>query len=312
MVGSTRAEKSTIGRVIDSDVLERARQLLRRARTESIDAEARLALALWSTTRRNEVPARELEFAAGARRSTFEWASERIATYRWGEAGPKVLLMHGWEGRATQLGPVGTYLARRGFRTIGFDAPAHGESSGQRATLFDFAELVLALAEAEGPFYGIVAHSMGGAALAWASHRLVPPHSRRRLADRYTMIAPPADLRDFTRGFGRMMKMAAEANIRLEQLVEERYGVKLDDACAEVLGPSQSASLLVVHDIGDKEVPYDKGRRNAKSWPGATLMKTEGLGHQRILRDAHVHRAIHSYLVTGEPLEDEVIERVEL
>jgi hypothetical protein len=43
--------------------------------------------------------------------------------------------------------------------------------------------------------------------------------------------------------------------------------------------------LLVLHDRDDKEVPLRAGREIARAWPGAELFVTNGLGHQRILRD---------------------------
>jgi pimeloyl-ACP methyl ester carboxylesterase len=45
-------------------------------------------------------------------------------------------------------------------------------------------------------------------------------------------------------------------------------------------------ALLVVHDENDREVPIACGEAIARAWPGAELVRTRGLGHQRILRDA--------------------------
>ena len=54
------------------------------------------------------------------------------------------------------------------------------------------------------------------------------------------------------------------------------------------IAPSMRIPLLVIHDRDDKEVPFRIGREIAATWPGAELILTEGLGHQRILRDAGV------------------------
>jgi hypothetical protein len=43
-----------------------------------------------------------------------------------------------------------------------------------------------------------------------------------------------------------------------------------------------------VHDRADREIPYDAAERLVASWPQADLVSTDGLGHQRILRDADV------------------------
>ncbi len=52
-----------------------------------------------------------------------------------------------------------------------------------------------------------------------------------------------------------------------------------------------SASLMVIHDKGDRFVPYSEGAELAAAWPEGRLMTTFGLGHHRILRDRDVVNA---------------------
>jgi pimeloyl-ACP methyl ester carboxylesterase len=57
---------------------------------------------------------------------------------------------------------------------------------------------------------------------------------------------------------------------------------------------------LIFHDRRDKEVPYAEGVALAASWPTSEMISTEGLGHQRILRDpAVIDRAVE--FVVAEP-----------
>ena len=51
------------------------------------------------------------------------------------------------------------------------------------------------------------------------------------------------------------------------------------------MAPRMTAPLLVLHDAGDREMPFAEGAELAARWPGAALRRTEGLGHLRILRD---------------------------
>jgi pimeloyl-ACP methyl ester carboxylesterase len=39
---------------------------------------------------------------------------------------------------------------------------------------------------------------------------------------------------------------------------------------------------LVIHDLDDREVPWEEGERYARYWPGARLLTTQGLGHHRV------------------------------
>ena len=50
-----------------------------------------------------------------------------MKAWSWGN-GPTVLLVHGWNGRATQLGGFVEPLVARGYRVVAFDAFGHGES----------------------------------------------------------------------------------------------------------------------------------------------------------------------------------------
>jgi pimeloyl-ACP methyl ester carboxylesterase len=59
---------------------------------------------------------------------------EEVAVYRWGKADRRILLVHGWGGKAAQFFSFVGPLLESGFEVIGFDAPAHGLSSGTFAS----------------------------------------------------------------------------------------------------------------------------------------------------------------------------------
>jgi len=56
-----------------------------------------------------------------------------------------------------------------------------------------------------------------------------------------------------------------------------------------------------VHDEEDRDVPIRCGEVYARHWPGASLVRTRGLGHRRILRDDGVVRAIVRFVVEDAP-----------
>jgi hypothetical protein len=69
---------------------------------------------------------------------------------------------------------------------------------------------------------------------------------------------------------------------------ERWLGASWADVSLTGLADGQTASLLVVHDQDDRDVPFEQGAAVAASWPGAQLLETSGLGHRRVLRDAGV------------------------
>src|SRR5438105_1441963 len=60
--------------------------------------------------------------------------TEEVAVYRWGKADRRILLVHGWGGKAAQFFSFVGPLLENGFEVIAFDAPAHGLSSGSFAS----------------------------------------------------------------------------------------------------------------------------------------------------------------------------------
>ncbi|MDZ7649373.1 MAG: alpha/beta hydrolase [Cytophagales bacterium] len=61
---------------------------------------------------------------------------KKIQTYEWGNPdNPYVLVIHGWAGRATQFRKFVPVFNEAGFRILGFDGPAHGQSTGKEADI---------------------------------------------------------------------------------------------------------------------------------------------------------------------------------
>ena len=82
-----------------------------------------------------------------------------IATWRFGAAPRRILLVQGWEGRGAQLGSFVDPLLDAGFEVVLFDHIGHGESVGKRSSMIRFRDGIRAVEAAMGPFHGCVAHS---------------------------------------------------------------------------------------------------------------------------------------------------------
>jgi len=52
----------------------------------------------------------------------------------------------------------------------------------------------------------------------------------------------------------------------------------------------------VIHDLRDREVPWQEGEEYARYWGNARLLSTEGLGHTRILADRAIIAAALGFL----------------
>jgi pimeloyl-ACP methyl ester carboxylesterase len=240
---------------------------------------------LLMTPRRRGAPQRETEWLASAERATLPVAGGRLALWSWGHGRP-VLLVHGWSGRGSQLGAFVPPLVAAGHRVVAFDLPGHGDSTGLRSSLPAMAEAIEAVIEHLGIVEGVIAHSAGApaTALALAGGTRQP---------RVVFVAPPSDLAWFTRRLVRALGLPARLYRRTRRRIERRIGARWSELRMGVVAPEMTQPLLVIHDRGDREVPWEHGAAVAAAWPGAELVTTEGLGHQRILRDdAVIGRAL--------------------
>ena len=251
---------------------------------------AQLAAATMFRTRRKPRADWEQQVAGRAEHLTVDGPSGDIAVQRWGQ-GPLVLLVHGWNGRGSQLGGFVEPLLDAGFQIVTFDAPGHGASEGSTSSLVHFANAFDAVVDAVRPFFqpirGVVAHSMGGAAVMFALSRAEQraPSEPGARQPRLVFIAPPIDLHDFVTTVSSGLGLSPPTEQALNSLVEQRIGHRMADLQALRHAQNMRAPLLVMHDEQDRAVPVACGESLVQHWPGATLRKTNGLGHNRILRD---------------------------
>jgi pimeloyl-ACP methyl ester carboxylesterase len=255
-------------------------------------ATAHRARTVFLTPRR--APERPWESAVEARgfRQTLP---DGASVLRFGGPGPRVLALHGWEGRATQLGPLAESLVPRGFEVLALDGPAHGKSPGRQAHPIAFARALLAADEALGPFHAVVGHSMGGGATALALDWGLR-------AERAVLLGAPASIAGVLARFGRYVGLPSGAQSRFVAAVEAHVGVPVDEVQVDAVAARLRVPALVVHDRGDLEVPFEDGLAIARSWRGASLLTTDGLGHRRVLRDPDVLAAVASFIGESEAI----------
>lgn len=257
----------------------------------------KLALRQFRTPRPHHRPGREEKWLATAQRFAIPIrppagadvrAPDELAGWAWG-SGPTVLLVHGWEGRGSQMGAFVAPLTAAGYRVVTFDSPAHGESGGKLSSLPEMTNALEAAAHAAGPLHGLVAHSFGCAAAALAVH-----HGLR--VERLAFVSPPADFGGFLLRTVHAFGLPDQVYDTLTQAIERRFHISWEAVRRITMDAATEIPLLVAHDRGDPETSYEGGLRVHRAWPSSRLLTTDGLGHRRILRNRNVAEQVARFI----------------
>jgi pimeloyl-ACP methyl ester carboxylesterase len=224
----------------------------------------------------------------------------RVAYWSWGDASwPLVVCLHGWGGRGTQWGPVATAMLALKHRVVVLDAPAHGASDGDRASLPAFRNALLRVLDATGAPRALVGHSLGGlavlAAIASRANSGVTPLPRA-----VSIGAPSSVDRPMTRFLNRHRGNEVVAQAMIAQL-ESRWHFRWREMDTPSLAAQAArgggAPLLVIHAEDDEQVPVIESVGLESDWPGAVRwLAPPGTGHVKILRDESVVSRIAQFI----------------
>jgi pimeloyl-ACP methyl ester carboxylesterase len=249
---------------------------------------ARAATRLWFT-----LPASPTTRKTPESGTPFALSSE-VGTIRgayWGH-GPVVYLVHGWGGHGAQLGSYVRPLVQRGYRAVSFDSPSHGSSdpgpSGRRSSNgVEFAKALEAVGKRFGPAHTVIAHSMG------AISTLFAVKSGWVTAQRLVLLAPLTSFSLQLRSVREALGIGPRTHRHVKELSRRRVGLSIEELdLAALLDGTAAVPMLVVHDRGDRQTSFTASQRLSSTLPQASFIATDGLGHQRLLRDAHVTETV--------------------
>lgn len=272
----------------NSLVLKLVKPALRATQLVSPSAAAALAERLFFHVPPITVSPRGHQFLARGRRFDLAIDGRKVVGWTWGE-GQNTYLLHGWGGSSGRIYPLAEAIIQSGRRLVMFDAPGHGASGRGLSSMPEFARALQAVVRQAGEPDSVVAHSMGASATTLAA-------SWGLRSQRFVFVAPAANPADWAVAFGRMLGLSDPVMQRLRSRSEQRLRINWDDLDTRVYAKRMASPLLVIHDREDSTVPFANGRDIARSWPGARLIETSGLGHSDILRDAKVIAHVLGFL----------------
>lgn len=217
-----------------------------------------------------------------------------LRAWSWG-TGPVVLLIHGWDGRGSQLGKFVGPLIEAGFKVVTWDEPAHGDTPGKRTHLIETTAALMEVAQKVGPIYGMIAHSFGGGVAVLGIRQGIQ-------VQKLVLIAAPSSIQGVFDRFTTFIRITPRASQEFQKYLEQTTGRSVQDVEPYLLRFAKNApETLLIHAPDDADVPLSESERMANGWPRAQLLRMHGLGHRRILKDPEVTEEATEFMLRGMP-----------
>ncbi|MDO5607056.1 MAG: alpha/beta hydrolase [Capnocytophaga sp.] len=252
---------------------------------------AAYATRLFFTPIRFAMPEREKHMDKESRQKLISIPAigKKINVYEYGDAPRKILLVHGWSGRGTQLVTLADTLLAKGYSVVSFDAPAHGKSSGNKTYMAEFIACIIEIDKQLGSFYGIIGHSLG----AMSSINALA----MGMSSSFLICIGSGDIiEDIIYDFTDKLELKKEVGRKVHGILNEKLGSSVNRYSASMAIRKLQIPILIIHDEDDTDVPVSAAHNIHKNAPNSELYITQGLGHRRVMADAKVMERIQSFV----------------
>ena len=250
---------------------------------------ATLALKLFLRPFRFPVPNREKEAVESAKIFKIRVENYEVSIYEWGD-GPAIWVLHGWSGRATQLSAIIKELVKKGYKVYGIDAPGHGKSSGKVSNVILFEGALQELNKLKGPPVTFIGHSLGGAVGFLALRNGID-------IKKIVSIGAPSMSDKIMEEFIIKIGLKATSYRHLKKAFEKKFKKPFSSfTLLNWIQPPPEIPVLIIHDKDDRDAPYHHAEILKEKLPKAELFVTQGLGHNRILRNNEVIKKVINFI----------------
>ena len=239
------------------------------------------------------VPQRERKFISKSAISTMSMPrlEADVEIYRMEAEGERVLLVHGWNGRAGQFHAIAQSCHDAGLDVTALDLPGHGKSDDRHTALPEFVDAISEIYAHHGPFDHVIGHSIGAIAV------LNGPRFGLKFKKIVTISIPATKVRSLFQSFTEMFGLSVE---KYTDLLIERASKKYNadpnsfDPC--IVSKDLDSEVLIIHCRDDEDAGVSESIQLNAMVEGSELYIASGLGHRRILRDAEVVSRVVDFL----------------
>jgi alpha-beta hydrolase superfamily lysophospholipase len=203
--------------------------------------------------------------------------------------GPLVFLVHGWGGRAAQMGRLGQSVAALGFKVVAVDFPGHGAQKWDRSDIFQMSTALQALRERFGQPDAVIAHSLGSMAAVYAFQDEMP--------ERFVLLAPMLDVSEALATFAERARLLPWSAAFLRRRIRHFCGDSWAVFAAGTDTDFGEAQVMVVHDPADPDTRFESSAVLAAVRDRTQLVVTKSKGHNGVLADEEVAGEIGRFLI---------------
>ena len=250
------------------------------------------ARELFITPIRHKIPKREFHMEAESVQTKLVVPAihKEIVVYSYGNSDKKILLVHGWSGRGTQLVKIADALIEKGYSTISFDAPAHGKSGTKTTLMLEFIESVLEIEKSYGPFEFAVGHSLGGMSILNAIKKGLQ-------VEKAVVIGSGNSVINIVNTFVEKIGLPNKVAIIMRNSFEKKYQFDMESFSGYLAAKEVKVPVLVIHDNDDEDIPVSEAHHLAENLSHKEILITNNLGHRKILGDSTVINKIIEFLL---------------
>lgn len=249
------------------------------------------AVKLFKTPFKFKTPQKELDFYKNAETIFVEVPkiNKKVKVFSVGNSEKRVLLVHGWSGRGTQLFKIAEALVNNGYKVISFDGPAHGDSTGKTTMMTEFIESIFQLEKEYGSFEFAIGHSLGGMSVLNAVKQGLN-------VKKIVSIGAGDIITDIIIHFVNKLQLKPLIVKKMKGYFLKRFNEDIDNYSASIAANEIKISTLIIHDEEDKEVNVSCAYNIRQKLESGDLHISTGLGHTRILRDKKIVERVVSFL----------------
>lgn len=258
----------------------------------SLSLATKFCSRIFATPLNFKTPERELMLRKSAKNELIliPKIEKKVMVYTYGFSPKRVLIVHGWAGRGTQLFELSDKILENRMMVISFDGPAHGLSEGKTTNMLEFIDTIQEIDRKFGPFHAVIGHSFGAMSLLNAIAKDFVQ------AEKLVALGADNSITEVLKSFVSQLDLNPRIATKLKTRFEKKLKNKFENYTSSEAAKKVTIPALIIHDTQDKYVPVSSSIKIRQNLYQGELLITNGLGHHKIFKDKIIIERIIKFI----------------